>query len=82
MPISEVRNDGRDNLLGALILAGQYVVPEVSHSLLQYRSGLVCMYMKTVFEYNRLIDIEIHVWHKVHCMFLLDIEPSESPAEL
>ena len=29
VPISEVRNDGRDNLLGSLILAGQYVIPEV-----------------------------------------------------
>jgi hypothetical protein len=31
VPISEVRNDGRDNLLGSLILAGQYVIPEVGN---------------------------------------------------
>lgn len=29
MPIYELRNDGRDNLLGALLIAGQYVIPEV-----------------------------------------------------
>ena len=30
VPISELRNDAGDNILGALILAGQYVIPEVS----------------------------------------------------
>ncbi|XP_064403928.1 L-asparaginase 1-like [Halichondria panicea] len=30
VPISELRNDARDNILGALILAGQYVIPEVT----------------------------------------------------
>ncbi|XP_061599837.1 60 kDa lysophospholipase isoform X2 [Cololabis saira] len=29
VPIYELRNDGRDNLLGALIIAGQFVIPEV-----------------------------------------------------
>lgn len=29
MPIYEMRNDGRDNLLGALLIAGQFVIPEV-----------------------------------------------------
>ncbi|KAM7393542.1 hypothetical protein PAMP_020405 [Pampus punctatissimus] len=29
VPIYELRNDGRDNLLGALLIAGKYVVPEV-----------------------------------------------------
>lgn len=29
MPIYELRNDGRDNLLGALLIAGQFVIPEV-----------------------------------------------------
>ena len=29
VPISELRNDARDNILGALILAGQYIIPEV-----------------------------------------------------
>lgn len=30
VPLSELRNDGRDNLLGALVIAGQYVIPEVT----------------------------------------------------
>lgn len=30
VPIYEQRNDGRDNLLGALVIAGHYVIPEVS----------------------------------------------------
>ncbi|XP_027130952.1 60 kDa lysophospholipase isoform X2 [Larimichthys crocea] len=30
VPIYEVRNDGRNNLLGALMIAGQFVIPEVS----------------------------------------------------
>lgn len=30
VPIYEMRNDGRDNLLGALLIAGQFVIPEVS----------------------------------------------------
>ncbi|XP_029941080.1 60 kDa lysophospholipase-like isoform X1 [Salarias fasciatus] len=30
VPIYELRNDGRDNLLGALLLAGQFDIPEVS----------------------------------------------------
>lgn len=29
IPLSELRNDARDNILGSLILAGQYVIPEV-----------------------------------------------------
>ncbi|KAM6912880.1 60 kDa lysophospholipase [Xenentodon cancila] len=29
VPIYELRNDGRDNLLGALVIAGQFVIPEV-----------------------------------------------------
>ncbi len=32
VPISELRNDARDNILGALILAGEYVIPEVNSS--------------------------------------------------
>ncbi|XP_063058373.1 60 kDa lysophospholipase-like [Engraulis encrasicolus] len=30
IPIYELRNDGRDNLLGALLIAGQFKIPEVS----------------------------------------------------
>lgn len=30
VPIYEQRNDGRDNLLGALVIAGHYTIPEVS----------------------------------------------------
>uniref|UniRef100_A0A8C6UGY8 asparaginase n=1 Tax=Neogobius melanostomus TaxID=47308 RepID=A0A8C6UGY8_9GOBI len=29
VPIYEIRNDGMDNLLGALLIAGQFVIPEV-----------------------------------------------------
>lgn len=29
VPIHALWNDGRENLLGALIMAGQYVIPEV-----------------------------------------------------
>uniref|UniRef100_A0A8C8DV54 asparaginase n=1 Tax=Oryzias sinensis TaxID=183150 RepID=A0A8C8DV54_9TELE len=29
VPIYELKNDGRDNLLGALLIAGQFVIPEV-----------------------------------------------------
>ncbi|XP_048830707.1 60 kDa lysophospholipase [Brienomyrus brachyistius] len=29
VPIYEMRSDGRDNLLGALLIAGQFVIPEV-----------------------------------------------------
>lgn len=29
VPIYEMRNDGLDNLLGALLIAGQFVIPEV-----------------------------------------------------
>ena len=29
IPIFEVRSDGRDNFLGALIMAGTYCIPEV-----------------------------------------------------
>ncbi|XP_066536753.1 60 kDa lysophospholipase isoform X2 [Hoplias malabaricus] len=29
VPIYEMRNDGRDNLLGALLIAGQFVIPEI-----------------------------------------------------
>lgn len=30
VPIYEQRNDGRDNLLGALVIAGHYIIPEVT----------------------------------------------------
>ncbi|XP_071963200.1 L-asparaginase 1-like isoform X2 [Antedon mediterranea] len=30
VPLEEIRSDGRENLLGALYLAGHYVIPEVS----------------------------------------------------
>ena len=29
VPIYEQRNDGRDNLLGALVITGHYIIPEV-----------------------------------------------------
>ena len=30
IPLSEVRNDGVENLLGALTIAGHFIIPEVS----------------------------------------------------
>ena len=33
IPLGELRNDARDNLLGALIIAGEYIIPEVSPTL-------------------------------------------------
>lgn len=30
VPIHALWNDGRENLLGALLMAGQYIIPEVS----------------------------------------------------
>ena len=27
----ELRSDARDNMLGALLIAGEYVIPEVGH---------------------------------------------------
>jgi len=30
IPLFESRSDGKENFLGALIMAGQYVIPEVS----------------------------------------------------
>lgn len=41
MPIYEQRNDGRDNLLGALVIAGHYVIPEVS--------GLFILFLRAAF---------------------------------
>ena len=37
VPLVELRNDARDNMLGALLVAGQYVIPEV------------CVYMYVVY---------------------------------
>lgn len=48
VPIYEMRNDGRDNLLGALLIAGQFVIPEVRkwrsecRFLLFYVCNVVC----------------------------------------
>ena len=30
IPIFEQRSDGRDNLIGALLVAGHYIIPEVN----------------------------------------------------
>ena len=44
VPIYEQRNDGRDNLLGALVIAGHYVIPEVSRAgLFPEMIRLVCL---------------------------------------
>ena len=38
VPIYELRNDGRDNLLGALLIAGQFVIPEV---IIGFEMGII-----------------------------------------
>jgi len=44
VPIYEQRNDGRDNLLGALVIAGHYVIPEVSRAgMIPEIIQLVCL---------------------------------------
>ena len=32
IPVAEVRSDGRENLIGALITAGGYDIPEVRYT--------------------------------------------------
>ncbi|EMP28052.1 60 kDa lysophospholipase, partial [Chelonia mydas] len=41
VPIYELRNDGRANLLGALLIAGQFVIPEVKAFLHAPMEGIV-----------------------------------------
>lgn len=36
IPLSEVRNDAVDNLLGALAIAGNYLIPEVTYVILRF----------------------------------------------
>ena len=45
-----MRNDGRDNLLGALLIAGQFLIPEVSNQKLQSEAtaGTTCRYCVSV----------------------------------
>ena len=38
--MSEVRNDGIENLLGALLIAGHFKIPEVSRSLYDHCSEI------------------------------------------
>lgn len=46
IPLSQLRNDAADNFLGALVIAGQYIIPGMSpllvHSLLPLLSFRVC----------------------------------------
>lgn len=44
VPLSELRNDGRDNLLGTLVIAGQYVIPEVEHNDVCWWSVRQCIH--------------------------------------
>lgn len=39
VPIHALWNDGRENLLGALLMAGQYVIPEVPSPSLEWGVG-------------------------------------------
>ena len=36
VPLSELRSDGRDNFLGAVYVAGHYVIPEVNYTYLDH----------------------------------------------
>ena len=38
----ELRSDARDNMLGALLIAGEYVIPEVGHDTVPMCAGLYC----------------------------------------
>ena len=40
VPLCELRSDGRDNMLGAIYIAGHYVIPEVNH--------LICAYLPNI----------------------------------
>lgn len=43
IPLSEVRNDAVDNLLGAIAIAGNYVIPEVTYaSPIAIRNSPLC----------------------------------------
>uniref|UniRef100_A0A8B9WID7 asparaginase n=1 Tax=Bos mutus grunniens TaxID=30521 RepID=A0A8B9WID7_BOSMU len=46
VPIHALWNDGRENLLGALLLAGQYVIPEV------------CLFQNQLFRGNRVTKVD------------------------
>ena len=46
VPLPELRSDGRDNLLGAVYIAGHYVIPEVSPLVMQctgYIINIICI---------------------------------------
>ena len=43
MPIYEMRNDGRGNLMGALMIAGQFYIPEVSGDVCHAVCVCVCV---------------------------------------
>jgi len=52
VPIYELINDGRDNLLGALVIAGQYVIPEV------------CLYFyNKLYRGNRVTKVDAGSYH-------------------
>lgn len=51
VPIYELKNDGRDNLLGALLIAGQFVIPEVR--LYKKRSEHLSLSFKCVYLLDR-----------------------------
>ena len=57
VPISELRNDARDNILGSLILAGQYILPEVC----------MCVMIRPYFTY-----LDIVVGALLGCKLILD----------
>ena len=59
IPMSQLRNDAVDNLLGALVIAGHYIIPGMVHAfshLGEYRSSTeCCLYFNhTLFRGNRV----------------------------
>lgn len=61
IPIFELRTDGRDNVLGALLVAANYLIPEVTvyfgHKLLR---GNRCSKISSVVRPRRLFLSHVH----------------------
>jgi len=65
IPLSQLRNDATDNLMGALTIAGHYIIPGALHrSLFQssaQRYAECCLYFNhTLYRGNRVSKISSH----------------------
>lgn len=70
VPIYEQRNDGRDNLLGALVIAGHYVIPEVSDAKTQnpeiiVRQSFSLHQLPPKVFYQQRVMLEKNLWLKL-----------------